>query len=56
MNNQKRPNLSPSQETIDFLKRILGDGLSEHPKVSAMLRSRTSGFFDKTKYPTEEVQ
>lgn len=50
------PDLKPSKETIDFLKRILGDGPSEYPRVSAMLRSRTGGLFDKTRYPTEEVQ
>jgi len=50
MNNQQKPNLQPSQETIDFISRLLPN-YESCPKISRLLQSRTEGLLDKIKYP-----
>lgn len=53
------PDLALSADTIDFLSRILLGGGASQPtstngrslKISAMLASSNSGFFDRSKYP-----
>lgn len=51
--NKKEPNLQPTQETIDFISKLLPN-YESCPNISRLLQSRTEGFFDKTKYPVDK--